>query len=77
MFSLGVVFYELLFKKELYCEKMINGRVKNEPIDFESEHVHFAPVNCVELLKKMTEFDSELRISPAEALEHMFSCKGE
>jgi serine/threonine protein kinase len=37
VFSLGVLFYELLFRKPFYDPKIITGRITNEEVDLEAK----------------------------------------
>lgn len=77
MFSLGLMFHEMLFKKELFTDKMMRLRIENETINFGSEKFQLIPAGCLNLLKRMLEFNPTNRINPFHALAHSFFAKAE
>ncbi len=71
VFSLGLLFYELLFRKPLY-ESQVSDRLINKEVDFNAKEFKVLSGKCVELFKQMIELDPNYRVSPIDALDHNY-----
>jgi serine/threonine protein kinase len=73
MWSLGVIFAELLSKKALFRNGLMLTNIRKFLISFDTK---FSPseygVQTVKLLKSMLEFDPMRRISVFDALQHQY-----
>ena len=53
LFSLGIIFYELLFEKQLFNIASAKNRTTNRPIVIEAQQTQLVSNSCMDLLLRM------------------------